>query len=60
MDLVQCAHSPNTKADCVTELLCTLPFRRYNSSLQKYFETVLKIKIFRLLEPTDQQKITLS
>ena len=41
MDLVQCAHSPNTKADCVTELLCTLPFRRYNSSLQKYFETII-------------------
>ena len=30
MDLVQCAHSPNTKAECVTELLCTLPFRRYD------------------------------
>ena len=60
MDLVQCAHSPNTKADCVTELLCTLPFRRYNSSLQRYFETIILKKQFRLLEPTDQQKITLS
>ena len=37
MNLVQCAHSPNTKAECVTELLCTLPFRRYESSCMKLY-----------------------
>ena len=37
MNLVQCAHSPNTKAKCVTELLCTLPFRRYDSLCMKLY-----------------------